>query len=63
VLRSSTLEATARGAASVAGLEVGLWSSLDDLAEHWQCAARFRPEDPVVVDAGYETWLRALERA
>ena len=63
VLRSSTLEATARGAASVAGLEVGLWSSLDDLAEHWQCTARFRPEDPVVVDAGYETWLRALERA
>ena len=63
VLRSSTLEATARGAASVAGFETGLWSSLDELSERWRGVARFHPEDPVVVDSGYETWRRALERA
>ncbi|MHB8379409.1 MAG: FGGY family carbohydrate kinase [Acidimicrobiales bacterium] len=63
VVRSSTLEATARGAASVAGLEVGLWSSLDELSERWRGVARFRPESPAVVDAGYEAWRRAIERA
>jgi len=63
VSRSSTLEATARGAASAAGFEVGLWSSLDELSERWRGVARFHPEDPVVVDAGYEAWRRALERA
>jgi glycerol kinase len=63
VCRSSTLEATARGAASVAGLEVGLWSSLDELSERWRSVARFQPEDPLVVDAGYESWRRAVERA
>ncbi|HEV3186808.1 MAG TPA: glycerol kinase GlpK [Acidimicrobiales bacterium] len=63
VLRSSSLEATARGAASVAGLEVGLWSSLEELSERWHGVARFHPEDPTVVDAGYESWRRALDRA
>jgi glycerol kinase len=63
VLRSSTLEATARGAASVAGFEAGLWSSLDELSERWRDVARFHPENPVTVDAGYEVWRRALERA
>jgi glycerol kinase len=63
VLRSSSLEATARGAASVAGLEVGLWSSLDELSARWHGVARFRPEDPTFVDAGYDSWRRALERA
>jgi len=63
VLRSSSLEATARGAASVAGLEVGLWSSLEELSERWHGVARFSPEDPTVVDAGYASWGRALERA
>lgn len=63
VRRSSTLEATARGAASVAGLEVGLWGSLDELDERWRGAAQFEPEDSQVIDAGYETWRRAIERA
>jgi glycerol kinase len=32
VLRSSSLEATARGAATIAGLGTGIWNSLDELS-------------------------------
>jgi glycerol kinase len=63
VLRSSTLEATARGAASLAGLEVGMWASLEGLTECWRATASFQPEEPLFVDAGYFSWRRALERA
>jgi glycerol kinase len=63
VLRSSTLEATARGAASIAGLQLGVWRSLDELKVRWRATARFAPEAPLFVDAGYSSWRRALERA
>jgi glycerol kinase len=63
VLRCSSLEATARGAASIAGLEVGLWHSLEELEDLWHAQKRFSPEDPSVVDAGYVRWCGALDRA
>jgi glycerol kinase len=63
VLRSSTLEATARGAASIAGLQIGAWSSLDDLKDRWRATASFAPDEPLFVDLGYSSWRRALERA
>jgi glycerol kinase len=63
VLRSATLEATARGAASVAGLEIGLWSSLEELAERWRASQHFTPDDPRLVDVGYDSWRGALGRA
>jgi glycerol kinase len=63
VLRSTSLEATARGAATIAGLGVGLWSSLDELAELWTYDHRFEPEDPLIADVGYAQWRRALEHA
>lgn len=63
VLRSTSLEATARGAATLAGLGVGLWSSLDQLSELWTFDQRFEPEDPLFVDLGYAAWRRALEHA
>lgn len=62
VRRSSTLEATARGAASIAGLHSGLWTSLDDLEELWRSQQHFAPEDPRFVDPGYDAWRAALER-
>ena len=62
VLRSSTLEATARGAASIAGLGVGAFASLEKLSELWTASARFEPGEPLFVDAGYAAWTRALER-
>jgi glycerol kinase len=63
VLRSASLEATSRGAASVAGLAVGLWSSLEELGELWRCDQRFTPGEPLFVDLGYAAWRRAVDRA
>jgi glycerol kinase len=63
VARSASLEATARGAATVAGLEIGVWHSLEQLGELWKCDRRFSPEDPTFVDPDYEAWLRACQRA
>ncbi|MGC2486918.1 MAG: glycerol kinase, partial [Acidimicrobiales bacterium] len=63
VLRSATIEATARGAASIAGLGVGVWSSLEELSDLWSASARFEPGEPLFVDVGYVAWTRALERA
>ena len=63
VLRSSSLEATARGAATVAGLEIGVWHSLEELSELFVYDQEFAPEDPQIADLGYLTWQRAVERA
>ncbi|MDE3044795.1 MAG: glycerol kinase GlpK [Acidobacteriota bacterium] len=59
VLRSASLEATARGAATLAGLSTGLYPSLDALEGLWHCDRRFEPEDPLFADAGYDAWRRA----
>jgi glycerol kinase len=63
VLRSTSLEATARGAATIAGLGAGLWSSLERLTDLWTYDRRFEPEDPLFVDLGYAQWRRALAHA
>jgi glycerol kinase len=63
VMRSSSLEATARGAAMLAGLGVGLWSSLSELSQLWTFESRFAPEDPLFADLGYAAWRRAAEHA
>ncbi|MGD9562096.1 MAG: glycerol kinase GlpK [Pyrinomonadaceae bacterium] len=44
VVRSRTAETTSLGAAYLAGLAAGVWSSTDDLAEHWQAGERFEPQ-------------------
>lgn len=62
VRRSAHLEATARGAATLAGEAVGLWRR-EELVEAWSAQATFEPEDPFFADLGYEAWLRAAERA
>src|SRR6185437_9536221 len=43
VVRPKITETTALGAAYLAGLGVGFWNSLDDLASHWQVDRRFEP--------------------
>ena len=44
VERPENLETTALGAAFLAGLTTGVWSSLDDLARTWTCQQRFEPQ-------------------
>jgi glycerol kinase len=63
VYRSTSLEATARGAATLAGLGVGHWASLEELAELWEYDERFEPDDPLFADLGYAQWLRAIAHA
>ena len=64
VSRPPSLESTALGAATLAGLAEGLWNSLDDLASGWQAEVTKVPEaDPVLADALYGTWQRAVERS
>lgn len=64
VLRPAITETTALGAAYLAGLAEGVWSSTTELAEHWQLAREFQPElDPAITDLGHAMWLRAVERS
>ena len=44
VLRPSTLETTALGAAYLAGLAVGYWDDLTEIRRNWQVSAAFNPE-------------------
>lgn len=43
VVRSTTSETTALGAAYLAGLAVGFWLSKIELAQHWRVGRRFEP--------------------
>jgi glycerol kinase len=64
VLRPAVLETTALGAACLAGLAVGYWQDLSDVAREWQADRTFTPAMPKehvsVLRAG---WRKALERA
>jgi glycerol kinase len=63
VRRPANLETTALGAAYLAGLAEGMWSSPSDLAARWTAAAEFEPRHKDRADASYEGWKRAVERA
>jgi glycerol kinase len=64
VARPRLLETTALGAAFLAGLAVGLFRDLDDLAAHWQAERVFTPaEDRGRVEEMRARWARAVERA
>ena len=64
VVRSAVPETTALGAAYLAGLGVGLWSGLDDLASRWRSDRTFEPRLPADQrEELYAGWRRAVERA
>jgi glycerol kinase len=65
VARPTVTETTARGAAFLAGLAVGVWRSLDEVSAAWQPEARFspNPERRPSADAAHAQWLRGVERA
>jgi len=57
-------ETTALGAARLAGLAEGVWSSLDELEDHWELDAEFTPQpDRTMIDISYQQWQRAVQRS
>jgi glycerol kinase len=57
-------ETTALGAAYLAGLAVGYWDGLDDIASNWALDRRFEPSMPADRRAAMlHGWHRAVERA
>jgi glycerol kinase len=63
VVRPQVTETTCLGAASAAGLAVGVWPDLDRLREHWRPAATWRPRmTPADRDEGYRRWRDAVTR-
>jgi len=64
VVRPRVTETTALGAAYLAGLAVGYWSSPQEVAANWQADRVFEPSMPRErADALREDWKRALERS
>jgi glycerol kinase len=61
VRRPKVQETTALGAAFLAGLAEGVWSSTDEVGKTWQLDKEFMPSSPD--PALYEGWTRAVERA
>jgi glycerol kinase len=57
-------ETTALGAAALAGLAVGVWSSPDEVADAWRLAARYEPSRPAAdAERLLAGWRLALSRA
>lgn len=64
VVRPAVVEATALGAAYLAGLAVGFWRNTDSIATHWQVEKVFLPRmPPARVTELRERWQEALHRA
>lgn len=61
--RPEIIETTALGAAYLAGLAVGFWTSKEELASRWLLNRRFEPEMEEEKRAKlYKGWLKAVER-
>jgi len=64
VVRPVNTETTAAGAAFLAGLAVGFWPSVDDLAEMWQRERTFEPNmSKSERERLLSDWTRAVERS
>ena len=64
VCRPVVAETTALGAAYLAGLAVGYWRELADIARNWTIDCEYRPTmPPAQRDALYARWQKAVRRA
>jgi glycerol kinase len=64
VSRPRHQETTALGAAYLAGLAEGVWSSPDEIESHWIADLECEPSgDRSELDAEHRQWLRAVERS
>jgi glycerol kinase len=63
VVRPAQLETTALGAAYLAGLGAGLWSSEDEVAALWRADRAFEPRIEAAERAArLDQWDRAVQR-
>jgi len=63
VLRPQLLEATAIGAAYLAGLAVGFWQDREEISRHWQAERHYEPEmEPAQRAELYAGWRKAVEK-
>lgn len=64
VVRPTILETTALGAAYLAGLAVGFWKDIDEIASQWRIERSFMAvANEETVESRMQTWNRAIERA
>ena len=65
VIRPTSLETTALGAAKVAGLAEGVWGSMAELERLWEASAIFSPTEGFsdLADAAYASWCDAVSRS
>jgi glycerol kinase len=63
VLRPVVQETTAMGAAFLAGLGTGVWSSREEAASAWALDREFVPGDRQEAERRYAGWRRAVERS
>jgi glycerol kinase len=62
--RPAVRETTAFGAAALAGLAVGLWRDVDEIAALRRVERRFEPSGSAAArEAGYGAWRRGVERS
>lgn len=63
VIRPQVVETTAMGAAYLAGLAVGYWSSIDDIRKQWQIDRIFEPSwEQEKIDDAKAHWADAVKR-
>ena len=64
VVRPKISETTVLGAAYAAGLAVGFWESLEEIATHWAEDRTFTPDmDPEDRERQFRDWRKAVERS
>ncbi|HEY2427517.1 MAG TPA: glycerol kinase GlpK [Acidimicrobiales bacterium] len=64
VARPVVQETTALGAAYLAGLAAGVWSSPAEVNDQWALDRQFTPAvSPAAADRGHEQWQRAVQRS
>jgi glycerol kinase len=64
VIRPRVTETTALGAAYLAGLAVGFWGSVDEIAAQWQAERRFDPHMPAARrEEAMARWAKAVAHA
>ena len=63
VLRPVVQETTALGAALLAGMATGVWSTKEEAASAWTLDREFTPAPGEGTEAGHAGWRRAVERS